>query len=83
MCPSHESDISTDKRAGVWLGLSVPSLVMGQLTVKEPATPAQEGKDFTLFVRNQKVKTGLSHSGTIGEADVPTPSDESINGGLV
>ena len=35
MCPSHESDISTDKRAGVWLGLSVPSLVMGQLTVKE------------------------------------------------
>ena len=28
MCPSHESDISTDKRAGVWLGLSVPSLVM-------------------------------------------------------
>ena len=46
MCPSHESDISTDKRAGVWLGLSVPSLVMGQLTVpcrKEPATFAQEG----------------------------------------
>ena len=33
MCPSHESDITTDKRAGVWLGLSVPSLVMGQITV--------------------------------------------------
>ena len=46
MCPSLESDISTDKRAVVQLGLSVPSLVMGQPTVprrKELAALAQEG----------------------------------------